>query len=348
MNRSHIFHLFVLNKYLLQLFGEHYPREIVRMIIMKNYGNLKIQCSVKNTCITDSNKCIWKNYNEDVPDNIKLFAHSIPNPVGTNYFIYLTDSDRLFVKEVDTQELFLPSEPVENIIATQELLLPSGSGKIIAIKCGIGHIMILTDMQTCYVWGANYHGQLGASQDVLGFYENPKRHYIENIIDVCCGTYHTIFVTANGDIYSTGNNNIGQLGFNSLGVSVPRKISMKFMTVSCCDAASTALTVNKELYAWGFCLELDRTIDKPLKVSDLSFESVCSGMCHFMALETNGNLYYGWFYDVHTLLKIDLKEPIKSINSEMINTYVVTLFDKIHIFEYEPRCLGFEQNELIL
>lgn len=52
--RIHIYCIFVLRTFLTRIFGSHYPREIVELIIMANYDRNRIICGYFHTiCIID-------------------------------------------------------------------------------------------------------------------------------------------------------------------------------------------------------------------------------------------------------------------------------------------------------
>jgi alpha-tubulin suppressor-like RCC1 family protein len=77
--------------------------------------------------------------------------------------------------------------------------------------------MFLTNSGDVYACGEGEHGQLGLGYCSLTEYR-PLRvrfkdlHELDEIIDVACGAYHTLFATKHHSVYSTGLNNLGQLG----------------------------------------------------------------------------------------------------------------------------------------
>lgn len=76
------------------------------------------------------------------------------------------------------------------------------------------------------------------------------------VIQICCGENHTICLAKNGDMYSWGANQNGQLGHNdSIRYNRPEK--MKFFEhkqvqeISSGKKHSFALTKEGFLYGWG-------------------------------------------------------------------------------------------------
>lgn len=74
---------------------------------------------------------------------------------------------------------------------------------------------------TMYCWGSTVHGELG-----LGGIEEEqiftplelKWNIVNKVSQVSCGENHTLMVTNDGEVYSCGNNDSGQLGHHQ-----PRK-----------------------------------------------------------------------------------------------------------------------------
>lgn len=66
-----------------------------------------------------------------------------------------------------------------------------------------------------YCWGSTVHGELG-----LGGIEEEQIlkptaltwSLVERVTNVSCGENHTLIITSDGEVYSCGNNDYGQLG----------------------------------------------------------------------------------------------------------------------------------------
>lgn len=80
------------------------------------------------------------------------------------------------------------------------------------IAAGSHHCVAVTQ-HAVYSWGAGEHGQLGlddfSSRDLPTKITTLEK---KNLIQVACGTSHTVFLTREGDIYGMGANDCGQLG----------------------------------------------------------------------------------------------------------------------------------------
>lgn len=97
------------------------------------------------------------------------------------------------------------------------------------------------------MWGNNTYGQLGTgglksvSEPIL--LESLGR---EKIVDISCGDNYSGIVTQNGDVYTWGFGNEGQLGHGDKSDQfLPRKIAnlkAKIKSISCGGAHTAMLT----------------------------------------------------------------------------------------------------------
>jgi alpha-tubulin suppressor-like RCC1 family protein len=84
---------------------------------------------------------------------------------------------------------------------------------IVSISCGQFHTVLATAAGSAYVCGKNDYGQLGleSSSVVKVFTEIPSHFEIEQIVQVCCGYYHTIVLSSTGIVAGFGRNDYGQV-----------------------------------------------------------------------------------------------------------------------------------------
>jgi len=91
------------------------------------------------------------------------------------------------------------------------------------VSAGNNHFVALKSDGTAYTWGYNVYGQLGDKTNTNQ--KEPKKIYgyidiagekvqteLNNIIDVAGGYSHTLVLTKDGTVWSTGYNGYGQLG----------------------------------------------------------------------------------------------------------------------------------------
>lgn len=104
-------------------------------------------------------------------------------------------------------------------------------------------------------FGCSEQGQLGTGSSNSEIIPCALDTIQENIISIACGYSHTLILTENQQIYSTGNNSNGELGVGHKKSSyLPIKIMMlenlRIKSIAASDF-SAAVTEKGELYLWG-------------------------------------------------------------------------------------------------
>ncbi|XP_042430151.1 ultraviolet-B receptor UVR8-like isoform X2 [Zingiber officinale] len=152
---------------------------------------------------------------------------------------------------------------------------------ICQVSCGAAHVVALSEEGLLQAWGNystltrfqnvgyNEYGQLGrgvTSEGLQGarvlnafakFLDEPPE--LVKIRQVACGEYHTAAISEDGDVYTWGLGNMGQLGHSSLQSGdkelLPRQVvaldGIAIRDVACGGVHTCALTVKGALYTWG-------------------------------------------------------------------------------------------------
>ena len=122
------------------------------------------------------------------------------------------------------------------------------------------------------------------------------------------GLNHTAALRANGQVYSWGKNNLGQMGDGSTGADVlaPRAstvaIGEGFTSVAAGGDFTVALRRDGVMYAWGNngtgSLGNDSNVNSPSPVQVIGdgFTAVSVGGLHVLALSRDGTLW-AWGYN---------------------------------------------------
>lgn len=102
---------------------------------------------------------------------------------------------------------------------------------IIEICSGDGHTLALTSNGDVYAWGINEMGQVGVGNEEL--YPTPIKlngFDGQKIISISCGFLHSMALTEDGNVYSWGDNEFGQLGIGESikNVNEPIKVRIEF------------------------------------------------------------------------------------------------------------------------
>jgi len=135
--------------------------------------------------------------------------------------------------------------------------------------CGFGHFILLNDTGALYSWGFGGRGELGHAEHDHAMIqcETPKRiEFFDDlpciVKDVCCGGWHTLALTSDGDSYSWGWNESGQFGHHYLkekvsvigGVPYPIDLGSAddpVQQISCGARHSVAVLKSGKIFSWG-------------------------------------------------------------------------------------------------
>ncbi len=180
------------------------------------------------------------------------------------------------------------------------------------------HSLAMGSDGNLYSWGFNYYGQLGRNSsssspaDRPGIVTPPTAgvHFTQ----FCAGTHHSMAMGSDGNLYSWGLNDYGQLGNGNADTkphATPSKVTppdgvTKFTKVSAGGNYSFAFDADGNLYSWGrddhgqLGLGIGGLQEnRPGKVTPPDgvnyFSMVSAGSYHCLALGSDGNLYsWGW------------------------------------------------------
>ncbi|EFJ17371.1 hypothetical protein SELMODRAFT_179009 [Selaginella moellendorffii] len=183
--------------------------------------------------------------------------------------------------------------------------------EISLVACGADHTTAYSATRlTIYSWGWGDFGRLGHGNSSDLFVPHPiKALQGLEIRQIACGDSHCLAVTADGEVYSWGRNQNGQLGLGDTDDSlVPHKllafegVSVKMLAAGAEHTA--AVTDSGKLYGWGWGrygnLGLGDRGDRmlPAEVPAVGDEKMCMVACgwrHTIAVSQSGKLYtYGW------------------------------------------------------
>lgn len=85
--------------------------------------------------------------------------------------------------------------------------------RILSVACGSSHTIILDVERNAYSCGNNSNGQLGISCDeVPKFLPEFRKINIDNIVSIACGSYHSLLLNDQDELFVCGLNDRGQLG----------------------------------------------------------------------------------------------------------------------------------------
>ena len=135
-----------------------------------------------------------------------------------------------------------------------------GSG-VTAIDAGINHSLAIKD-GAVYGWGYNFHGQVGNGTTFNGGVTAPFAipQLSSGFVDVAAGAFHSLALTADGQVWAWGEADTGQLGQPNLGLGGPTtRIGTPMLIpnltgivdIAASNYNSYALAGDGSLWVWG-------------------------------------------------------------------------------------------------
>lgn len=141
---------------------------------------------------------------------------------------------------------------------------------ITQIRCGGNHSLALNEWGQIFSWGSDNYGQLGHGEGVLT-QNTPKLIKLlatKHVVQIASGQNHSLALINNGELYSWGANEYGQLG---LGNTSEKEIKPTFVSsiagipiafIACGAHHSFVISISGAVFGWG------KNIDGQLGVND--------------------------------------------------------------------------------
>ncbi|KAM3967385.1 HECT and RLD domain containing E3 ubiquitin ligase 4 [Aphomia sociella] len=132
--------------------------------------------------------------------------------------------------------------------------------KILTVACGIQHSLALNEWGIPYSWGCNNMGQLGLDTRDTYSHNIPsivKLLATKNVIQIACGSYHSIALTNNGDLYSWGANSYGQCGLGNVTnkemkpQQITSLLGVPIALIACGSNHTFVLSKSGAVFGWG-------------------------------------------------------------------------------------------------
>ncbi|KAH8327387.1 hypothetical protein KR074_004920 [Drosophila pseudoananassae] len=205
-------------------------------------------------------------------------------------------------------------------IEDEQILTPSQvpwtpDSAITQVACGHRHTLFLTANGKVYACGSNDHSQLGHDLPTKRPRMSPfllipeLQDYV--IIQIACGSRHSMALSEWGQVLSWGDNDCGQLGqatdqdIVQLPKIVRQLVSKTVVQIACGNNHSLALTSCGELYSWGSNIygqlgvntpkEMEH-VNQPVRLSTLLGIPVAAIACggNHSFLISKSSAVFGW------------------------------------------------------
>ena len=251
--------------------GTTINKSVPTLITLPNGNKAKsVSCGLYHTVVIDSEGNIYtwgyNNYgqlgngttiNKTVPTLITLPNGNKAKSVSCGYFhtAIIDTEENLFTCGQNNYGQLGDGTTTNKVIPTL-IILPNGN-KIQKINCGGYNSMTIDTEGNLFVWGYNYYGTLGDGTTIDKI--TPTQITLPSqakVKEVGCGYYNSIAVDSEGNIYTWGYNNYGQLGNGTtINKAVPTLITLpngnKAQTVSCKYEHIAIIDSDRNIYTWG-------------------------------------------------------------------------------------------------
>jgi alpha-tubulin suppressor-like RCC1 family protein len=170
------------------------------------------------------------------------------------------------------------------------------AGNVVAGAAGNEHSLFVTADGTLWAMGDNYYGQLGNGSNSP---VNPNPTPISvasNVVAVAAGLFHSLFVKADGTLWTMGLNANGQLG-NGTTISTNLPVCVASNVVMAAAGYDHSLFVKTDGTLWAMGLNNDGQLgngttintNRPISVAS-NVVSVAAGAGHSLFVKTDGTL----------------------------------------------------------
>lgn len=334
--------MFVLKENFIKYFGEHYPFELVKYIIMLTYVRVKVYSGLyRELILTGGDIYSVGRYCFKLLSKFELSdVKSIK--IGLEHTLALTHTGNIYAwgnnsyGQLGLGHTDYGSQP-------QKLELSN----VKKIGCGINFSFALTSDNKFYIWGSNnieFAGYVTDPDKTTPQQFVPSKHpeyyfwdrsdvfkseHIQpyHIKKIAYGISHVFMLMTSGQLYVFGSNAYGQLGISDSYRQLDaydkyhvqfQKISLGSVVAIKCGAYHTVALSADSVYSWG------RNTDGQLGLGDTKHRfvpreltslknyrivSVGCGAYHTIALDRTGQLYV-WGANAHNQLGLGHKNSI--------------------------------------
>ena len=184
--------------------------------------------------------------------------------VGNNFIIVQTNKGELWGWGDNSGAVLGNPQSFEtnqNVSTPTKIELPSGIHSV-SMSAGFDHVLMLGSDGNVYAWGHNTSGQLGSpiGADFISAPTIVEGLRGKNIVAVAAGKQFSLALSRDGTVYSFGNNDLCQLGYEMaedseqfsatpIQIAIPTNVAIKQISVG--YASAVAIDADGKAYLWG-------------------------------------------------------------------------------------------------
>ncbi|XP_072832977.1 RCC1 and BTB domain-containing protein 2 isoform X2 [Pogona vitticeps] len=240
-------------------------------------------------------------------EELKLIRQACVYGCAGNEALYVTKNDEVFALGTNCSGC-LGIGDLQSTIEPRRLDILCGK-KITCLSYGSGpHVIAATSEGEVYTWGHNAYSQLGngTTNNSLVPCQISTNLINKKVIEVACGSHHSVILTSDGEVYTWGYNNSGQVGSGSTANQpIPRRVTSSLqnkivINIACGQMCSMAVLESGEVYVWGYNgngqLGLGNSGNQPTPcriaaLQGIRVKRVVCGYAHTLVLTDEGQLY---------------------------------------------------------
>ncbi|KAK7810385.1 hypothetical protein U0070_022148 [Myodes glareolus] len=264
-----------------------------------------VQATLSSLKMLDVGK--WPIFSLCSEEELQLIRQACVFGSAGNEVLYTTVNDEIFVLGTNCSGC-LGVGDIQSTLEPQRLDSLTGK-KIASLSYGSGpHIVLATTDGEVFTWGHNAYSQLGNGTATHGLLPCHISTNLSNkqVIEVACGSYHSLVLTSDGEVFAWGYNNSGQVGSGSTANQpIPRRVTgclqnKVVMNIACGQMCSMAVVDTGEVYVWGYNgngqLGLGSSGNQPTPcrvaaLQGIRVQRVACGYAHTLVLTDEGQVY---------------------------------------------------------
>ncbi|XP_055018993.1 LOW QUALITY PROTEIN: RCC1 and BTB domain-containing protein 1-like [Boleophthalmus pectinirostris] len=246
----------------------------------------------------------WPLFSLLSPEELGSIRQACVFGTTANEAIYVTHSNEVFVIGLNSSGCLGTGDSLSSIVPKKVDFLRGK--RVVSLSYGSGpHVLLATEDGQLYAWGHNGYSQLGNGNTNQGLSPVLVTANLTNkrIVQVSCGSHHSLALAHDGEVFAWGYNNCGQIGSGSTANQpYPRRVTGALqgrtaVSISCGQTSSMSVCDNGEVYGWGYNGNGQLGIGNngnqlaPSRVSALQgicIQQLVSGYGHCLALSDEG------------------------------------------------------------